>query len=75
VYFTTDTKWRAGGSRVDFHFITSIEPDISDGRTKYPAHKIGVAFSGLVSLGNMPTVLSGFYCVSDRMGYIIVPIP
>ena len=75
VYFTTDTKWKAGAARVDFDFITSIEPDVSDGSTEYPAHKIGIAFSGLVSLGNMPTVLNGFYCVSDRTGYIIVPIP
>ncbi len=75
VYFTTNTKWSAGGGRVDFDFITSIEPDVSDGSTEYPAHKIGVVFSGLLSLENVPTVLSGFYCVSDRTGYIIVPIP
>ena len=74
VYFTTDTKWNAGGARVDFHFIASVEPYVSDGSVEYPAHKIGVAFSGLVSLENAPTVLSGFYCVSDCTGYIIVPI-
>lgn len=75
VYFTTDTKWRVGGARVDFHFITSIEPDVSDGSTEYPAHKVGVAFSGLLSLENEPTVVDGFYCVSDRSGYVIVPLP
>ena len=74
VYFTTDTKWKAGAARVDFQFISSIEPWVSDESVEYPAHKIGVAFSGLVSLGNAPTVLSGFYCVSDRTGYIILPI-
>lgn len=75
VYFTTDIKWKAGGARVDFHFIASIEPQVSDGCVEYPAHKIGVAFSGLVSLENVPTLLTGFYCVSDRTGYIILPIP
>ena len=75
VYFTTDTKWKFGGARLDFHFIASVEPHVSDGSVEYPAHKIGVMFSGLTSLGNTPTVLSGFYCVSDRTGYIIVPIP
>ena len=74
VYFTTDTKWNAGVARVDFQFISSIEPWVSDGSTEYPAYKIGVAFSGLVSLRNRPTFLNGFYCVSDRTGYIILPI-
>ena len=74
VYFTTDTKWNAGGAQIDFHFIVSIEPSISDGSTEYPARKVGIAFSGLTSLKNMPTILNGFYCVPDRTGYIIVPI-
>lgn len=74
VYFTTDTKWKAGGVRVIFDFITSISPQVSAGSTNYPQHKIGLTFSGCVSLGNRPTFLDGFYCPQDRTGYIIVPI-
>lgn len=75
VYFTTDNKWGTGGiPRVDFHFITSMEPYVSDGGGKYLGHKVGILFSGWATLENVPTMLNGFYCVSDCTGYIMVPV-